>query len=932
MKWLRYSSAIVLLVLAAAGANAGSDPVGWSLSGTLPPAQSNVGETYNGTYVFTNNMPFTMPSPLYIKNRVSGEFVVTDNCSGRKLASKQSCSVSFIFTPTTAGSKSLALTMEYDSNIVNLPVMYTSASTSSASLITGTVTTPLPSTLGTGQEPVNVLFTFTNNSAGTVDNVSYSFNYPTGFVAGTNTCSTTTSMVPGDSCTVAGTFTTNIPNTYKIVSILNYTGGQTKVKTTTVASADVTGSVTTQLPANISTGTPTPVTFTFTNKGNGTITGINTPIVITTPNAGDFAYTNNCTSTTLGIGDSCTVTGNLTASSTGPYNITVTFSYAGGSVPVSEGTTASQDLTATLTTALPGSIYAFSPTTATFTFTNTGTGTITGVNPVVVTTPNNSDYSPSTCASTLAAGDSCVITGNLTATATGSYNITATFNYDGGSFPLSTGTTVNPAVTGAVSTQLLSNSGINGTTPAAFTFTNHATTTLSGISSSTATPDGGTFTPTTNTCTGTIAANSTCTINGTFSATTTGPYSLQATFNYALPSITLTTSTNVGRTITFNNNCPVDVWFSFSGAAVSSPCTTTADCPAGSTCNTTNSTCYWTNPAPANNSFHLTASGGTNTVIVPDLHATTSSPTIWAGNIAAQTGCSGSSCQTADCSSSGGANACSPGTNFAQPATLGQMTLVYNASDTYDVNIAGGVNVGLSITPVTTNTPSYYNCGNPGSPSPNNLKLTNLGACNWTTGLSTNVPGVDYVWVTAVATPTACTTNGDCTVAGQVCGLSYSTSQTPTFQQTCGVQLGYWSANTACGLNPTDASTYFQCNTTTTTPAGTVANLLACAPVSGTNLSSCYAAGATTSCCGCQNWDMSPTSLPVPPSPNTTQCVNTNSDWATYVLPTVTWLKTACPTALVYPDDTASSTFSCNTAVSSTNTTGYTITFCPSAT
>ncbi len=924
MKWLRYSIAVELLVLCTATAHAGSDPIGWSLSANLP-AQTNINEVYSGyTYTIINNMPFTMPSPLYIKKKVNGEFTVTDNCSGLKLASRQTCTVSFNFAPTSNGNKTLDIALEYDSNIVWLPTVLTTASTNTT-LITGTVTTPLPATMGLGQQPANVLFTFVNNGAGTVNNVTDSHSYPAGFTPGTNSCTAMTTFGPGASCSVAGTFTTNTPGTYTVGYTLTYTGGQTALSTSTVASQDVTAAATTPLPANISTGTPTPVVFTFKNNGNGTITGITPPVINATPDG--FTYTNNCTSPTLGAGQSCTVTGSLNADMEQDYSITATFNYTGGSVSAMTNTTASIGVTGMATG--PTSVSAGSANNYTFTFTNNGTGTITGITaPTVNTTPNNSDFVPTNnCTSTtLQVGHSCTVTGVLTPSATGPYAITVTFNYSGGQVPVTENVTSAQAINGTVTTELPTDINIGlPATPAAFTFTNTGSTTVTGVTAPTVTPSGGTYNYTTTNCSGSLSPSASCTISGTFTAPTTGNYTIDATFNYAGPAVPLSTSTDAtGRLFTIINNCTTQVWFSFNGAAISpSPtCASDTDCPTGSSCDTGNSTCYWTNPVPTSGSLNLQP-GAQTSLILPD--ANTATTTVWQGNIAAQTQCNGtSSCVTGDCQSGGGSTSCAVGATFNQPATVAQLALVRNANDTYSVNASGGVNVGLAIDPLSNTTPSAYTCGNPGSATPNNLKLTTLGACTWT---AANTTPAMYTWVQAVASPTACTDNTSCT-APQVCGLSYSATPTPTFQQTCGPQLGYWTANTACSLNAAAADSFFSCNTALTNTAGTLTDLYACdSQLSG----SCYAAGAIYTCCGCQNWDQTPTFLPVPASPTTPICNATNSDWTNHVRQNITWLKTACPTALAYPDDTGSTTFTCATTGSTTNATSYTITFCPTA-
>ena len=58
-----------------------------------------------------------------------------------------------------------------------------------------------------------------------------------------------------------------------------------------------------------------------------------------------------------------------------------------------------------------------------------------------------------------------------------------------------------------------------------------------------------------------------------------------------------------------------------------------------------------------------------------------------------------------------------------------------------------------------------------------------------------------------------------------------------------------------------------------------------------------------------------------------TQSVQTaNGNWLTYVLPTIKWLKQACPTCYTYPFDDMTSTFTC-VDTSRNASTNYSVTF-----
>jgi Thaumatin family len=92
----------------------------------------------------------------------------------------------------------------------------------------------------------------------------------------------------------------------------------------------------------------------------------------------------------------------------------------------------------------------------------------------------------------------------------------------------------------------------------------------------------------------------------------------------------------------------------------------------------------------------------------------------------------------------------------------------------------------------------------------------------------------------------------------------------------------------------------------------------------GINGASCYASAKspsiTTLCGGC------PEGAPWPDLPKNWSCINSNPDWVAAVQPWVAAFKAACPTAYSFPYDDPTSSFQCSSGTS--NTMGYTITFC----
>lgn len=503
----------------------------------------------------------------------------------------------------------------------------------------------------------------------------------------------------------------------------------------------------------------------------------------------------------------------------------------------------------------------------------------------------------------------------------------------------------------------------NVTYPLNFQFINNGTSLLSNVSIGQSGGNSPGYTQTGTTCTSTLAAGASCTVTGTFNTpVTSGDVVNGLTLSSNGGSANATTSaiinnnTNlITRTFTFVNNCSQTVWFGFSSSSVNNNgCASSSDCSYGSQCdpaaNGGAGLCFYNNPVPINGVYQLSANGGTNTAIVTDYGL----PFVWSGNLAARTGttCGTGTCDTADCQSNGGNNACPVGQGFAQPATLAELTLLRNSVDSYDVSIINGMNVGVQIQPTTNYSfasqgIAAYNCQSPGNP--NAVPALGLGACTWTAftppAFPTATSNTSYVYVKPPTTgAVACTANTDCTVGpNTTCGLNFNAT-TGALSKVCGQFLGYVSADQVCSFahtntapgqtnNPGDA--YFNCDTALGGSLSAYSNfaLFSCFAQSNGDLNTCYNGpsnppASTTNCCGCINWQ-NVGGVVVPSS--TTQCVNSNTQWGSLVEPGIQWLKTACPTAYTYPFDDKASGFSCMdiSASHTVNSVNYTFTFCP---
>lgn len=387
--------------------------------------------------------------------------------------------------------------------------------------------------------------------------------------------------------------------------------------------------------------------------------------------------------------------------------------------------------------------------------------------------------------------------------------------------------------------------------------------------------------------------------------------------------------TGGSRTFTFTNQCSSDIWFGISGGSVKSKvgtttqpdlCNTSDDCYQGSSCIQTGniSHCFWDNPAPANGSYKLTK-GQSNTVEFPSVD--NGLGLLWSGQIAGRTNCTGPACETASCGSGG--NACNPSQGFNSPATLAEFSLLHSGVDTYDISAINGMNVPVKFGPsnASVDPMSPFTCGTSG----NTLTVQGLGSCSWSYTTPSNI------YRDVLQGGASCSSDSACTVAGEVCGLSFQDVLAGATQTTCGKFLGYWTEDQICGIKPTFSSTEFNCAATAGMPGSfsgtTIANLTGCGGTSG----SCYSDGADSNCCGCVNWQDEGVSIPG--SPVVGQCAPpSNPAWQAKILPNLTWIKKGCPSYYTYPYDDKSSTFSCNvnnSSSGSTNVASYQVTFCP---
>ncbi len=376
-----------------------------------------------------------------------------------------------------------------------------------------------------------------------------------------------------------------------------------------------------------------------------------------------------------------------------------------------------------------------------------------------------------------------------------------------------------------------------------------------------------------------------------------------------------------------------------------------AACPIGTTCiqggngptSTTLFQCFYDQATPSPGYLLAPSGGGAASTASITISGSSLSPQgiIWSGNLYGRTNCQGTgACENATCVGTAPGLACGPGTGPSPGVnTLAEATFQATGQpDFYDVSIINGANFAMQFFPVGTGSQGYT-CGQAGSTQ---AQSGGLGAAGWTMNVGAqnfpappSVPAPSpvvgdpssyYTSVSSSATQTCTTTAGGCaSLPGTSCGFRVS-DMTGTFDvatRYCGAPIGWVTADAMFGFVRAASTVpsspfYFLTN-----PSGTitVGDLQLCI---GSSYSS-YVANwpgpdqLVSLACGGAMWGTTDT-VNQNPSGNVglgitqpAQAVQTaNANWLDYVLPTIKWMKQACPTCYTFPFDDMSSTFTCS--------------------
>ncbi len=384
----------------------------------------------------------------------SSDFTITNNSCPSVLSGGATCNVTVAFSPQSAGLKTSALQLIYDS----LGLSSTKTRTLTGTGVAPAVITPSSSPLAFGSRPINASYDLDL----TLTKTGYNISSPTGTITGSGftfkggsypgtggTCPTTGSFPA--SCKVVITFTPIAIVNYNGTFTLNYSNGYQVVPLT--VSLTGSGFPTARLLFSSSTYSFGQViqtqtserTLTVTNNGAAQASALSYS-TISAPfryKGGSFPGTGGTCSNTLNISGSCVIVLEFAPTAVAVSSQTLTISYLDGyTTSQTSATITGEGLAQAILSISDGSPYQFGTVNVgasidkSFTITNSGS-----VSGTTITGSFTSAFSfkggtfpgtGGTCTTSLSAGATCTIILSFTPTAATSYSGNFTLNYNDG--------------------------------------------------------------------------------------------------------------------------------------------------------------------------------------------------------------------------------------------------------------------------------------------------------------------------------------------------------------------------------------------------------------------------------------------------------------------------------------------------------------------
>lgn len=395
---------------------------------TFAPQQTATGSTAQTVTVRNTGTNALVLSK--VETTTGSDYTQTNNCG--TLAVNATCTVSVVFTPTAAGTRTGTLTFTHNGSGA------TSVSLTGTGRVPSVAMTP-PSFANT-QVGGNALgtATLTNDgvgsvtvtapAAGSVTGSDYQFVSTTcgGTLTAGNSCTTSIRFTPAAAGSRSGTF-----------SVATSAGTPSATLTATGLQGNVSASATTlNFPAK-QIGEAVLQSVTITNNGN---TALIFSEVKVAAGAADYTLAHTCTSVAVNGTCKVDVTFNPSATGSRPGSVSLTHNGTGPTSLALTGTGQAQ--AAALSTPIFPATPVGSASNATATLTNTGIGTLAVTVPTAASvTGTDFSFVSTTCGTSLAPSGTCSVTVRFNSTSTTARSGTLTLNTGAGAKAVSLGST-----------------------------------------------------------------------------------------------------------------------------------------------------------------------------------------------------------------------------------------------------------------------------------------------------------------------------------------------------------------------------------------------------------------------------------------------------------------------------------------------------------
>ena len=477
-------------------------------------------------------------SSIAVSGADAADFTLSSNSCGTSLAASASCTVTVIFKPTAAGSRTATLTFTDSAGNSPQTVALSGTGTTASGSVTVSTSSLSWNAVAVGNTGGAKSVTLSNggSSAVTLNSIAVTGTDATEFIISSNSCGT--SLAASATCTVSVQFRPAAAGT-RTASLTFIDSDPSRPQTVALSGLGTgTGAVTVSPSSlafgSVAVGSSSSLTETLTNGTSGAITI--SSIAVSGANAADFTISSNSCGTSLAASATCSVTVVFKPAAAGSRTGTLTFTDSAANSPQTvalsgTGTAASGSVTVSPSSLAFGSVTVGSSSSLTETLTN-GTSSAITISSIAVSGADAADFTVSgnSCGTSLAASTSCSVTVLFQPAATGSRTATLTFKDSATNSPQTvalSGTGTSSSKTGSVTVSPASLEwgtlivGMPGTQQTV-TLHNSGSSAVPVSSIALTSTDPGDFSITGNSCGSSLGDGASCTVTVNFKPTAEG--------------------------------------------------------------------------------------------------------------------------------------------------------------------------------------------------------------------------------------------------------------------------------------------------------------------------------------------------------------------------------------------------------------------------